>query len=317
VKIAFFIGLAALAYASIESENIIATVNNNKASTWKAGVNTRFANLTSTEAKRLLGVLPGKRPFVPRLGAADVDPASLPTDFDARTAFTKCSTIISQIRDQGPCGSCWAFGGASAMSDRLCISTNGAVQVPLSTEDLVSCCDSCGMGCDGGYPESAWQYFMDEGLVAESVYPYAFPSCEHHTTGSKPPCGAEQPTPACQSSKLSNKKYKGASVYAVDGSISSIQNEIMTNGPVEGAFTVYEDFLTYKSGVYQHTTGSELGGHAIRVMGWGVENGTPYWLVANSWNEDWGDKGTFKILRGSNECGIDEQMVAGKVKTTA
>lgn len=74
----------------------------------------------------------------------------------------------------------------------------------------------------------------------------------------------------------------------------------------------YEDFLTYKSGVYQHTTGGVDGGHAIKIMGWGSENGTAYWLVANSWNEDWGDKGTFKILRGKDECGIEDQIIAGK-----
>lgn len=75
-------------------------------------------------------------------------------------------------------------------------------------------------------------------------------------------------------------------------------NEIFKNGPVSVAFTVYEDFPTYKSGVYQHTTGGALGGHAVKMIGWGVENGTKYWLIVNSWNEDWGDKGTFKILRG-------------------
>lgn len=79
----------------------------------------------------------------------------------------------------------------------------------------------------------------------------------------------------------------------------------------KGAFTVYADFLTYRSGVYQHTTGEELGGHAIKILGWGVEDGTDYWLVANSWNEDWGDKGFFKILRGSDECGIESGIVAG------
>jgi len=88
----------------------------------------------------------------------------------------------------------------------------------------------------------------------------------------------------------------------------------MTNGPVEASFDVYEDFLAYKTGVYQHTTGSYLGGHAIKVLGWGVENNTPYWLVANSWNEGWGDKGFFKILRGDNECGIEGGMVAGLPK---
>ena len=90
--------------------------------------------------------------------------------------------------------------------------------------------------------------------------------------------------------------------------------ELMTNGPAEGAFTVYSDFPNYKSGVYQHVAGSALGGHAIRILGWGEENGTPYWLVANSWNYDWGDNGTFKILRGSNHCGIEGGVVAGLPK---
>ena len=80
------------------------------------------------------------------------------------------------------------------------------------------------------------------------------------------------------------------------------------------AFTVYEDFLAYKSGVYRHVSGDALGGHAVRMLGWGVENGTPYWLLANSWNSDWGDGGYFKILRGSDECGIEGEVVAGLPK---
>ena len=54
-----------------------------------------------------------------------------------------------------------------------------------------------------------------------------------------------------------------------------------------------------------------MGGHAIRILGWGVENDTPYWLVGNSWNTDWGDKGFFKILRGQDHCGIESEIVAG------
>ena len=87
-------------------------------------------------------------------------------------------------------------------------------------------------------------------------------------------------------------------------------------GPVEGSFTVYADFPTYKSGVYQHVTGDALGGHAIKILGWGTENNTPYWLVANSWNEGWGDHGFFKILRGSDECGIEDGIVAGLFKSS-
>lgn len=67
-------------------------------------------------------------------------------------------------------------------------------------------------------------------------------------------------------------------------------------------------------GVYQHVVGNFLYKHAIRILGWGVENGTPYWLAANSWNTDWGDHGYFKILRGSNECGIESEVVAGLPK---
>jgi len=87
--------------------------------------------------------------------------------------------------------------------------------------------------------------------------------------------------------------------------------EILTNGPIEVSFTVYEDFLTYKTGVYRHTTGSSLGGHAVKMIGWGQEAGIPYWLVANSWNTDWGFGGFFKIYRGDNECGIESGGAAG------
>ena len=83
----------------------------------------------------------------------------------------------------------------------------------------------------------------------------------------------------------------------------------MTYGPVEAAFTVYSDLPSYKSGVYKHTAGQVLGGHAIKIIGWGTENGEDYWLVNNSWNSDWGDHGTFKILRGADECGIEDEVV--------
>ena len=150
------------------------------------------------------------------------------------------------------------------------------------------------------------------GLVSETDYPYALPSCDHHINGTKPPCGPEQGTPKCDHSKTEGKKkIKGKSHYGVSGE-AAIQTEIMTHGPVEAAFTVYEDFLAYKTGVYSHTTGQALGGHAIRILGWGVENGTPFWEVANSWNSDWGNQGYFRIARGSDECGIESGVVAGE-----
>ena len=96
--------------------------------------------------------------------------------------------------------------------------------------------------------------------------------------------------------------------------MQAIQAEIMKNGPVEVTMTVYSDFLNYKSGVYQHVKGEALGGHAVRMLGWGEEAGVPYWLVANSWNYDWGNGGLFKILRGSDHCGIEDSVTAGLPK---
>jgi len=87
--------------------------------------------------------------------------------------------------------------------------------------------------------------------------------------------------------------------------------EIFDHGPVEAAFSVYEDFINYKSGVYQHVKGSYLGGHAIKIIGWGVENGVKFWIIVNSWNNGWGDNGQFKILRGKNHVGIESDVVAG------
>lgn len=66
---------------------------------------------------------------------------------------------------------------------------------------------------------------------------------------------------------------------------------------------LYFHLFNFVLGLYQYVTGKYVGEHSVRVLGWGVEDGTPYWLAANSWNEFWGDKGTFKIVRGLNTRG--------------
>ena len=86
---------------------------------------------------------------------------------------------------------------------------------------------------------------------------------------------------------------------------------VYSDGPIQSAFNVFEDFLSYENGVYQRTAGKLLGGHSIKILGWGVENGTDYWLAANSCGTDWGDAGFFKILKGRNECGIESHGIAG------
>ncbi|KAB0792325.1 hypothetical protein PPYR_14284 [Photinus pyralis] len=306
------------------SDEAIRNINNMQ-STWKAGRN--FHEATPTRyIKRLMGVLPDnyrhRLPvLVPEYNLEEIE---VPDEFDSRQQWPDCPTI-REIRDQGSCGSCWAFGAVEAMSDRVCIHSEGKVNFHFSSEDLVSCCYTCGMGCNGGYPGSAWSYWVRHGIVSggqfgteEGCKPYEIAPCEHHVNGSRLPCTGEGPTPPCKEEcrkgypiPYKKDRLHGKKSYSVAGDVKSIQAEIMKNGPVEGAFSVYADFVNYKSGVYKHVTGEELGGHAIRILGWGVENGMPYWLVANSWNSDWGDKGYFKILRGEDHCGIEGSITAG------
>jgi len=310
----------------VESDEMINHINEVVKTTWKAGKN--FPNTPKSVIQGMLGVLPSykyngeKAPIM-----MHEVPNDLPANFDAREYWPNCPTI-KEVRDQGPCGSCWAFGAVEAMSDRICIFSKGKVNVHISAEDLLSCCYTCGMGCNGGFPAAAWSYFRRQGLVSGGNYntqqgcrPYTMPTCEHHVPGPRGPCPAIKPTPKCDEHcekgynvTYNNDKHYGATNYGVSNDEKQIMTEIMNFGPVEAAFTVYADFPSYKSGVYQHVSGSALGGHAIKVLGWGVEASTPYWLVANSWNTDWGNNGFFKILRGKNECGIEDEIVAGHPK---
>jgi len=238
-----------------------------------------------------------------------------PTSFDARTAWPDCPSI-PLVRDQSACGSCWAFGTTESFNDRLCVSTKNTII--LSPADVLACCSlTCGMGCNGGYPEAAWDYFKSHGVVPNTCFSYPYPACAHHVISPDyPPCpSAEYPTPKCNKtcadgSDFTKDKIKAKSVYSISGE-SNIIKELSTKGPVSAAFTVYNDFLAYKSGVYQYVSGDALGGHAVEIIGYGTENGVNYWTVKNSWNPSWGDNGYFKIIRGTDECGIESEIVAG------
>jgi cathepsin B len=84
------------------------------------------------------------------------------------------------------------------------------------------------------------------------------------------------------------KLYKAKTTYDISGNVAAIQQDLMTNGPIEVAFDVYEDFFSYKSGVYTHKTGGLAGGHAVKLVGWGTDpKGGDYWIVANSWGTSW------------------------------
>jgi cathepsin B len=311
------------------SKSMVHYINEKLNTTWKAAPS-KFDKWSMVSVKRLMGVpLSHIDHVTANLEVVSHKVENVPEEFDCREQWPKCPTL-KEVRDQGNCGSCWAISAVEAMSDRICISSNTETNVHLSTEDMVSCCHLCGFGCNGGYPQMAWEHFKRSGICTGGVYhshqgckPYSIEACEHHSNNTeRPPCQGDSETPKCRHNCINSdyttdyKKDKsyGDKVYTVRSHEDQIKMEMMKNGPVQTAFTVYADFPNYKSGVYQHKTGSALGGHAVKMMGWGVENGTPYWLVANSWNTDWGNEGFFRILRGNDECGIEKSVVAGLPK---
>jgi cathepsin B len=242
---------------------------------------------------------------------------NLPDTFDARENWPKCKDHISFIRDQSNCGSCWAVSSAEVFGDRTCIKSDGSIQPYLSDEDVLEC-TQLSMGCDGGWIGQAFKYWTQGGVCTGGPYgstdnckPYSFKPGAHGEAKT-PPCNKQ-----CQSGynkAYNDDKYKGSKYYGVNGDATSIQQEVFQNGPVVAGFTVYDDFFSYTSGVYHHIVqqGEQpAGGHAVKIIGWGTENNTPYWLVANQWNTTWGMDGYFKIQRGNNECGFESNVVAG------
>lgn len=301
-------------------QRFVDLVNSNAELSWRAALSNKWEGMPWASVRSLMGAWP-ERSHVPA-NPSFASSMSIPTTFDARTAFKECSAVIGHIDDQSACGSCWAVSTAAVVSDRLCIA-KALRNISISASDLMSCCGECGNGCEGGWPSAGFHYFSNTGLVTGGDYgdkttcqPYPLPPCEHHNSATTyQPCPhTEYDTPTCH--KVCQPSYanswtpdiRNGGETTQSSTIREIQENIVKHGSMVMTFSVYEDFLSYKSGVYTHLHGSYAGGHAVRVIGWGVESGVDYWLIANSWNEDWGDKGYFKIKRGVNECGIENDV---------
>lgn len=320
----------ALVSATSEFHDIASTVNQAN-TTWTAEApENRFGSIE--DVRTVCGTwMPDHKNYVkPDVPEYEFDEnAALDDSIDWRTK-SNC-TVVSKIRDQSSCGSCWAFGSTETFEDRRCIATGQDVE--FSTEDTAGCCKgfACGMsmGCGGGQPTAALKWMSKTGVVTGGDYfdigngtsckPYELKPCAHHVpaTARYPACPSSEYSVKCDkkcSESSYSKSYSDDKVHEgkVSGlnSVSAMQAALQ-KGPISVAFTVYADFPTYKSGVYKHTTGSALGGHAVEMIGYGTDpTGGDYWLVKNSWNEQWGDNGTFKIVRGSNECGIESSAAS-------
>ncbi|XP_050424198.1 cathepsin B-like cysteine proteinase 4 [Adelges cooleyi] len=247
-------------------------------------------------------------------------------DFDARNHWFECESI-SHIWNQGNCAADWAIAVTSAINDRICIASKTKIKALYSPQKLLSCCHNCGDGCKGGYSYSAWQYWTKRGIVtggefgsSEGCQPWKIEPCDHNQTNQTSICGKFlSETPQCDL-HCSNKNYtipfnqdivKGKRVRK--SCSCQVRREIRRRGPVTATMRVYEDFLTYKKGIYQHVTGKYVGLLTVKIIGWGIYRGVPYWLAANSWGTSWGENGFFKIIRNENECLIEDYLTFGKV----
>ena len=223
--------------------------------------------------------------------------AALPKSFDSRDKFSTCE---QSIRDQMHCGSCWAFGAAETLSENLCISGELTGMKSLSPQDMLSC-DSSDYACKGGELSSAWNYLESDGIVTDDCLPYTA------GIGQVDRCPAND---KCSADSIDSKwkKYKCDTTVNELQDANDIKNGVMQFGTAETAFTVYEDFIHYKSGIYKHDSkngGNVLGGHAVRIMGWGTdETAGDYWVVANSWGSSWGENGYFKIAFDDTASGF-------------
>jgi len=273
---------------------VIARVNGQ--ALWRAGRNPRFEGVSIREAKALLGTRLGK-PEGTKISKLAL-PQALPVSFDSRKQWPGC---IHPVRNQAQCGSCWAFGATESFSDRLCIATNNKTNIILSPQWVVSC-DTTDYGCQGGYLQNAWEFMASTGVVTNNCDPYT------SQNGNVAPC----PSACTDGSALKSYFINAATIQTLTDA-PSMQTAIMAHGPIEAAFEVYQDFFSYTSGVYVHTSGQLMGGHAIKIVGWGVDSATKqnYWIVFNSWGTSWGMDGLFWILRGVDECGIESNSVIG------
>jgi cathepsin B len=210
--------------------------------------------------------------------------------FDGRTQWPGCDWAI---KDQGQCGSCWSFGLSESLADAYCISTGK--NIILSAEDAVAC-DKSDYGCNGGYMTNSNAYAKSTGLVTMDCFPYTSGG------GSVPAC----PNKCQNGADWNSDKHKSTGYSQIRG-VANIEAALQ-KGPCDVAFDVYYDFFDYSSGVYSHKSGPYEGGHAVKMLGYGTSGSTPYWIIANSWGTGWGMNGYFWILKGSDECSIEDNV---------
>ncbi|KAJ1279064.1 hypothetical protein BS78_04G126600 [Paspalum vaginatum] len=267
---------------------------------------TKFSDLTPAEFRRTyLGLRKSRRALLRELGDSAHEAPVLPTDGLPDDFDWRDHGAVGPVKNQGSCGSCWSFSASGALEGAHYLAT-GKLEV-LSEQQFVDCdheCDSsepdsCDSGCNGGLMTTAFSYLQKAGgLESEKDYPY---------TGTDGRCKFDK-------SKIVASVQNFSVVSMDEGQITA---NLIKHGPLAiGINAAY--MQTYIGGVScPYICGKQLD-HGVLLVGYGAAGFAPirlkekpYWIIKNSWGENWGENGYYKICRGSNvrnKCGVDSMV---------
>jgi cathepsin L len=197
------------------------------------------------------------------------------------------SNAVSEVKDQGQCGSCWSFSTTGAVEGQLALQRGGLTS--LSEQNLIDCSSSYGnAGCDGGWMDSAFSYIHDYGIMSESAYPY------------------EAQGDYCRFDSSQSVTTLSGYYDLPSGDENSLADAVGQAGPVAVAIDATDELQFYSGGLfYDQTCNQSDLNHGVLVVGYGSDNGQDYWILKNSWGSGWGESGYWRQVRNyGNNCGI-------------
>ena len=237
---------------------------------------------------------------------AHVQTNDLPANFDWRNISGK--NYLSWTRNQHIpqyCGSCWAQASTSALADRINIARNGTFPgVSLSVQAILNC--KAGGTCRGGNPSAVYAFAKTHGIPEDSCQNYIAQDPAQATCSDIQVCEDCSPSTDGSSNCTAVKNFKlwKVSNYGIISGLDAMKKAIYANGPIACSIDATAELDAYTGGIFSQVVTAPIPNHIVSVVGWGVENGTEYWIVRNSWGIAWGEQGFFRIVTGKNNLGI-------------